>query len=273
VSERKNRHLLEITRALLFSAHLPKTYWADAVLTGCYLINRLLSRILDFQSPMEILYNRKFNLSHLRVFGCVCYVHSQNAGKLDSHAQKCIFVGYSSTQKEYRCYDPKQKRVFISRDVRFDESKMFYATENQGEKTAYKDFQIVVILVDHQYGLSPIPVDHQYGPNQLKMSSNDTATRDGPNSAGGTNSTYEDSSTSDENKNTPSRPESGGSPMADSRRLENEEVHVRTSPVRRSTRITKQPAKFQDFVTYHTTLYPIQEVVRYDKVSPKLYFF
>jgi hypothetical protein len=33
---------------LLFSAHLPKTYWVDAVLTECYLINRLPSQILDF---------------------------------------------------------------------------------------------------------------------------------------------------------------------------------------------------------------------------------
>jgi transposase InsO family protein len=39
VAERKNRHLLEITRALLFSANLPKEYWAVAIRTSCYLIN------------------------------------------------------------------------------------------------------------------------------------------------------------------------------------------------------------------------------------------
>jgi hypothetical protein len=130
---------------LLFSAHLPNTYWADAVLTSCYLINRLPSRILDFKSPMEVLYNRKFNLSHLRTFGCICYVHAQNAGKLDPHAQKCVFVGYSTTQKGYRCYHPNSKRTYISRDVRFDEQRMFYTTEIQENLTTYKDFQIAAI--------------------------------------------------------------------------------------------------------------------------------
>jgi IS30 family transposase len=109
VSERKNRHLLEVTCALLFSANLPKGFWFDAILTACYLINRLPSRVIEFRSPFEILYNRKFNLSHIRIFGCTCYVHSQNAGKLDPRARKCIYVGYSPTKKGYRCYDPSLK--------------------------------------------------------------------------------------------------------------------------------------------------------------------
>ena len=47
VSERKNRHLLEMTRVLLFQNNVPKTYWSDAVLTATYLINRLPSVNLD----------------------------------------------------------------------------------------------------------------------------------------------------------------------------------------------------------------------------------
>jgi Integrase core domain/GAG-pre-integrase domain len=130
VSKRKTRYLLEVTRALLFSANLSKTYWSDAILTACYLINHLSSHIFDFQSPMEILYNRKFNISHLQVFGCICYVHSQHAGKLDPHARKCVFIGYRSYKKGYKCYDPTSKRMYISRDVRFDETIIFYVTEN-----------------------------------------------------------------------------------------------------------------------------------------------
>jgi hypothetical protein len=55
-------------------------------------------------------------------------------------------------------------------------------------------------------------------------------------------------------------------------RLENE-AHDESLPIRRSNRTTKQPSRFQDFVTYHATPYPIQEVVRYDKVSSKFYSF
>lgn len=31
VAERKNRHLLEVTRALLFEMNVPKHFWSDAV--------------------------------------------------------------------------------------------------------------------------------------------------------------------------------------------------------------------------------------------------
>jgi hypothetical protein len=43
ISERKNRHLLEVTRTLLFQNNVPKFYWSDVVLTTTYLINRLPS--------------------------------------------------------------------------------------------------------------------------------------------------------------------------------------------------------------------------------------
>ena len=47
VAERKNRHLLEIARALLFQMHVPKHFWVDAVSTACFLINRMPSSVLN----------------------------------------------------------------------------------------------------------------------------------------------------------------------------------------------------------------------------------
>ncbi|BAT89058.1 hypothetical protein VIGAN_05273900 [Vigna angularis var. angularis] len=46
-----------------------------------------------------------------RVFGCISYVHIHNTdrGKLDPRALKCVFVGYSLTQKGYKCYHPPSK--------------------------------------------------------------------------------------------------------------------------------------------------------------------
>ena len=113
VAERKNRHLLETTRALLFEKQVPKHYWGEAVLTAAHLINRLPSRVLGNKTPVSVLsqFYLEFNKSsHLppKIFGSVSYVHihTQNHGKLDPRAVKCVFLGYSSTQKGYKCYHP-----------------------------------------------------------------------------------------------------------------------------------------------------------------------
>ena len=39
VTERKNRHILEIIRALLITANVPKRLWTNAVVTAIYLMN------------------------------------------------------------------------------------------------------------------------------------------------------------------------------------------------------------------------------------------
>ena len=74
MSERKNRHLFEMTRALLFQNNVPNFFWSDAILCATHLINRLPSVTLQNKSPMEILYQRKINFDYLRVFGCICFV-------------------------------------------------------------------------------------------------------------------------------------------------------------------------------------------------------
>ena len=122
-----------MTHVLLFQNNVPKIFWSSAVLTAIYLINRLPSANLEYKSPLEIIYQRKLNIDHLRVFGCTCYVHNNNMeNKLDVKSIKTVFLGYSSQKKGYKCYDPINKRFFISRDVTFLENEPFYK-ENKKE--------------------------------------------------------------------------------------------------------------------------------------------
>ena len=88
--------------------HVPRTFWSHGVLYAAYLINRLPSWVLHFKSPLEVLQKQPPNLSHLRVFGCTCFVHIQTShrDKLDPRAIKCVFLGYSTTQRGYKCYHP-----------------------------------------------------------------------------------------------------------------------------------------------------------------------
>ncbi|RVW62261.1 Retrovirus-related Pol polyprotein from transposon RE1 [Vitis vinifera] len=63
VAERKNRHLLEVARCLMFSSNVPNYFWGEAILTATYLINRMPSRVLTFQSPRQ-LFLKQFPHTH-----------------------------------------------------------------------------------------------------------------------------------------------------------------------------------------------------------------
>ena len=56
VAERKNRHLLETARALLFQMHVLKHFWVDVVSTACFLINRMSSLVLNWATPYHYLF-------------------------------------------------------------------------------------------------------------------------------------------------------------------------------------------------------------------------
>ena len=46
VAERKNRHILEVARSLMYTMNVPKSLWSEAVMTVVYLINRTPSRLV-----------------------------------------------------------------------------------------------------------------------------------------------------------------------------------------------------------------------------------
>ena len=71
-----------------------------------------------------------------KIFGCVFFVHahSPNRGKLDPRAVKCIFLGYFSTQKGYKCYHPPSKNFFVLVDVTSNERVLFSYSLSSGGK-------------------------------------------------------------------------------------------------------------------------------------------
>ncbi|RVW94843.1 Retrovirus-related Pol polyprotein from transposon TNT 1-94 [Vitis vinifera] len=134
VAKRKNRHLVETARTLLLHSHVPFRFWGDAVLTACYLINRMPSSVLHDQIPHSLLFSdQPLYFLPPRVFGCTCFVHILTPGqdKLSAKAMKCLFLGYSRLQKGYRCYSLETHRYFISADVTFFEDSPFFSTTSE----------------------------------------------------------------------------------------------------------------------------------------------
>ncbi|GFS36400.1 fibronectin type III domain-containing protein [Actinidia rufa] len=108
--------------------HVPKHVWHMIVLTATYLINRTHSQVLQGKAPLHILHPASilfFILPH--VFGCICFVQncSPNRTKLDDKVIRCVFLGYSSMSKGYRCYNPVTHHLYDSLDVTFLETVPF----------------------------------------------------------------------------------------------------------------------------------------------------
>ena len=123
VAERMNRTIMEGARSMLFQAKLPLEFWAEACSTAVYLHNRSPTTALKDENPFERLFGRRPDISHLRVFACVSYVHVPDGQrrKLDAKARKSISVGYPPGVKGYKLYDLEKKKFVVGRDVQFFE--------------------------------------------------------------------------------------------------------------------------------------------------------
>ena len=141
MAKRKNCHLLEVVCASLIESHMPLSYWGEALTSATYLINRVPSSTINFQTPSQALAEPIVapvipNLSP-HIFGCVAFVHlhKHSCNKLSPRALRCVFLGYAAYQKGYRCYHPPIQRMFITLDVTFHEDSMYFSSEPelQGE--------------------------------------------------------------------------------------------------------------------------------------------
>jgi hypothetical protein len=99
--------MVEMVRSMLQTKGLRNYFWVDAHLY-----------IFSIDVP---------NVNHLRVFGCVVYVHvvDQKRQKLDPKSESCIFVGYSEQSKAYKLYNPLTNSIVVSRDMIFDEGGVY----------------------------------------------------------------------------------------------------------------------------------------------------
>jgi len=93
-AERLNRTLMDKVRAMLHEAKLRKSLWAEAVNTASYLRNRSAVSGKD-QTPWELFYKKKPDVSHLRVFGARAHMHvpKEHRDKLDPRSLQGVMVG------------------------------------------------------------------------------------------------------------------------------------------------------------------------------------
>ena len=138
-AERKHRHVTETGLALLFHSHVPPRYWVDAFSTATYIINRLPLPVLGGLSPFEVLFGKSPNYENFHPFGCRVYpcLRDYAPHKFSPRSLPCIFLGYSSSHKGFRCFDTTTSRTYITRHARFDEH--FFPFSNTSSATSIAD--------------------------------------------------------------------------------------------------------------------------------------
>ncbi|MCO5571668.1 hypothetical protein L7F22_025415 [Adiantum nelumboides] len=110
VAERKNRIIVEMARSMIKAKGLPDSFWAEAVNTAVYILNRSYTKAVKDMTT-----------------------------KWNAKSQKCIFLGYNEESKGYRLYNPTTKKIVISRDVVFAEQPHH---EEEDEDSSFENQEI-----------------------------------------------------------------------------------------------------------------------------------
>jgi len=121
-----NKTLLERTRAMLGVVGLQNSFWAEAMNTAYYVINRAPSTIIKLKTQIEMWTRKKVDYSNLHIFGSPVYVmyNAQETTKMDPKSRKCLFLGCADKVNGYHLWDPTTYKVIVSRDVIFVEDKL-----------------------------------------------------------------------------------------------------------------------------------------------------
>ena len=98
-------------------------FWVFAVATATHVRNCAPSQVIKYISPHECLLNTPQDISYLHTFSCLAYTHTtMQQTKYDPTSQKLVFVGYETSTKGYKLWNPLSHSTVISTDLVFEES-------------------------------------------------------------------------------------------------------------------------------------------------------
>nr|GFB54078.1 ribonuclease H-like domain-containing protein [Tanacetum cinerariifolium] len=119
VDERIKRTLIEAARTMLVDSKLPTAFWAKAVNTACYVLNRALVTKPHNKTPYELICGRPPLIDFVKPFGCPVTILNtrDNLGKFEGKADEGYFVRYSVLLQEIKqivLQDPKKTLLQVN---------------------------------------------------------------------------------------------------------------------------------------------------------------
>ncbi|KAJ0492486.1 putative RNA-directed DNA polymerase [Helianthus annuus] len=237
----------------------------------------LPSSVLLGKSPYEIVFGFKPSLMHLRNFGCLCFSTVLNeSDKFTYHADKCVLIGYSNVKKGYKLWSLDNKKVLFSRDVKFYEDVYPFKNKHVGNSD-FIDKTLNHITFFDCYDtetpeVSQMPDDEE-GNNGSHGSSSDDQQPLGP-------STSTITSIADQPQQVPTgyegSSETGFYGEAEDSGTPSDETNLSEGAglgLRKSTRTSVVPKRFEDYVLSGNAKYSIDKTVNYACLSKENFSF
>lgn len=169
---------------------MPPSFWHHALSMATYLLNILPSKVLNYQSPAQILYQSDPDYSGLRVFGCLCFplFSSSTIHKLQERSTLCAYLGPAPNHRGSKCYDMSSGKIIICRHVRFVETEFPFSQQHIPQPSNY-DFlsdninsQVLYYITQNTTPQNMQP-DLNPQPNSSSLSHSGPRSHTGPDSA------------------------------------------------------------------------------------------
>lgn len=150
VAKRANRTIVESARSQMYGRKVPLELWGLAMQCTAYVKNRTMSSVNNI-TPFELCFKKRPDISHLKIFGCLVFIHvpDEKRKKLDPKAVEAMMVGYvEGSTSCYQIWDPRARKLAISRDVTFEEQSMMELSKSQ-TATEEKDYYSILPTADN----------------------------------------------------------------------------------------------------------------------------
>ena len=135
------RTVQDTARAMLYDAYIKTGFWAEAVDTAVYILNRTTNTNDSTKTKFELFFGRKPDMSMIRTFGCSAYAkcYDELRKKWDEKSFKGVFVGYDELNEHcWRIYNPVTHTFIRTRGVIFDETLLDKSVDYKGSREDLK---------------------------------------------------------------------------------------------------------------------------------------
>jgi hypothetical protein len=121
----KNSTLCEMAPTMLDEHRTPRSFWAEAVNTSCYVSNRIYLRVHKKKTCYELMHSRTPKVSHFHVFGCKSFIlkKGKKLDKFEPRSVDDIFFGYTSHSRAFCVLNLEINQSVETSDVIFDETR------------------------------------------------------------------------------------------------------------------------------------------------------